>query len=149
MSKKTYTMRKARSTAEGVAQVAVARTVDDLQPGQPVPIHLWGKGHWSTFGYAECRLVDNKGTINHAHMRGSAPGHDDGYPTRLIGGVELPDHSDYDCLFDAEAAGLLVLGGTGPHPHIRELTEKGALVAASLRAHKAEGGAFGNFKFGG
>lgn len=147
MSKKTYTMRKAKSAAEVVAQIAVAKTVEELEPGQPVPMHLWGKDHWSTFGYAECRLVDNKGTINAAHMRGSAPGHDGGYPTRLAGGVELPDHSDYDCLFDAEEAGLIELDGTGLHPHIRCLTEKGALVAAALRTHKAEGGSFSNFSF--
>ena len=151
MSKKakTYTLSKSKSTAGHLAQLAVARTVADLQPGQPIPVHLWGRDHWSTFGYAECRLVDHKGTINNAHMRGNAPGHNAGYPTRLAGGVELDGHSDYDCLFDAEAAGLLVLDGTGLHPHIRCLTEKGALVAAALRSHKADGGSFGNFRFGG
>lgn len=130
-----------------MTEIAVAESAADLEPGQPVPIHLWGRDHYSTFAYAECRLVDNKGTIDHRHMRGGHCGDDAGYPTRLAGGAELPDHGDYDCLFDAEDAGLLELGGTGLHPSIKRLTRKGALVAAALRSHKAEGGSFGNFSF--
>lgn len=153
-TKKTYTMTVIQeppeeSTAEAMAELAVAQTVADLKPGQPVPMHLWGKDHWSTFGYIETRLVDYKGTVDRNHMRGDACGHDAGYPTRLIGEAELPDHSDYDCLFDAETAGLLILHGTGLYPVAKNLTKKGALVAAALRAHKAEGGSFGNFSFPG
>lgn len=154
-SKKTYTMSVAvvepeeESTSQAVAKLALAQTVEDLRPGQPVPIHLWGKDHWSTFAYAECRVVDNKGTINRQHMRGNHCGDDAGYPTRLIGGAELAGHGDYDCLFDAEEAGLLVLQGTGLHPLIQKLTKKGALVAAALRTHKAEGKTFSTFSFPG
>jgi hypothetical protein len=151
--KKTYTMAvvpeepKAESAAEAVAKLAVTQTVVDLQPGQPVPIHLWGKDHWSTFGYAECRLVDNKGSINIQHMRGNHCGDDAGHPTRLTGGNTLSDHGDFDCLFDAEDAGLVMLKGTGLNPVIHKLTTKGALVAAALRTHKAEGGSFSTFSF--
>lgn len=72
-------------------------------------------------------------------------GDDAGCPTRLRGGVELPGHGDYDCLFDAEAAGFLELGGTGLYPVITRFTERGQVVAAALRAHKAGGGSFGTF----
>lgn len=151
--KKTYTMTVAvqeppeESTADAMVELLVAQSVADLKPGQPVPMHLWGKDHWSTFGYIDTRLVDYKGTVDCNHMRGNHVGHDAGYPTRLTGGATLADHSDYDCLFDAETAGLLVLQGTGLNPVAKRLTKKGALVAAALRAHKAEGGYFANFKF--
>lgn len=142
-------MAKAQSeTQQATTKDAVRAMVDQLKPGQPVPLHLWGKDHYSTFAYAECRLVDNKGTIDHRHMRGGLPGRDGGYPTRLAAGVELPNHGDYDCLFDAEEAGLLELRGTGVHPEVKALTPLGAKVASALRSHKAAGGSFGNFKFG-
>jgi hypothetical protein len=134
-----------KATSNDVVQTMVAQ----LQPGQPVPMHLWGKDHWSTFAYAEGRLVDNKGTINPQQMRGRLPGCDGGYPTRLTGGVELSDHGDYDCLFDAEEAGLLVMIGTGLHPQVQALTPLGAKVISALRTHKAAGGSFGTFRFGG
>lgn len=142
------TVKAQKTTQQATANEAIQAMVDQLKPGQPVPLHLWGKDHYSTFAYAECRLVDNKGTIDYRHLRG-LPGQDAGYPTRLAGGVELPNHSDYDCLFDAEEAGLLELRGTGLHPEIKALTPLGAKVAAAIRAHKAAGGSFGNFKFGG
>lgn len=129
-----------------MTKIAVEQEVQALN-GAPVPMHLWGKDHWSTLGYAECRLVDNKGTICNAHMRGVACGQDAGYPTRLRLGVELPNHGDYDCLFDAEAAGLLELSGTGLHPQVKALTERGKLVCAALRSHKQNGGAFGTFTY--
>ena len=152
--KRVYTMRvieekETPSTPEAVAKLALTQSIEDLKSGQPVPIHLWGKDHWSTFGYAECRLVDNKGSIDIQHMRGNHCGDDAGHPTRLTGGNDLPDHGDFDCLFDAEDAGLMVLKGTGLHPVIHKLTPKGALVAAALRTHKAEGGGFSNFSFPG
>lgn len=124
-----------------------AQKVDQIDSGQPIPMCLWGSDHYSTFAYAECRLVDNKGTIRIEHMRGRLPGCDGGYPTRLAGGAVRSDHGDYDCLFDAEAAGLLELRGTGIHPEIKALTPLGVKVASALRCHKAAGGSFGDFKF--
>jgi hypothetical protein len=38
------------------------------------------------------------------------------YPTRLRNDVELSDHDDWDCLDDAEAAGLIESAGTGINP---------------------------------
>ena len=150
-TKKAFTMTVAdkepdeESTAKAMSQLAIVQSVADLKPGQPIPIHLWGRDHWSTFAYVETRLVDYKGRIDRHHMRGHHCGDDSGYPTRLAGEEEMSNHGDYDCLFDAEAAGLLVLTGTGLHPVIKKLTKQGALVAAALRAHKAEGGFFRSY----
>lgn len=101
-----------------------------------VPMLMWGKDHWSTFAYVECRIVDHAGMLEHDHMRTDADRHpllmsakrraltanltDKEYPTRLkatavpdadghFGIVVLPDHDDYDCLEDAIAAGLLTV----------------------------------------
>ena len=111
----------------------------------PVPIRLWGKDHWSTFAYAECRLVDNRGTIEVLHMRGHHCGDDAGHPSRLADGTALRRHGDCDCLFDAESAGLLELGGTGLHPFVKRLTASGFRAASALRRHKAQGGNFSGF----
>lgn len=131
------------ATMNKIAVEQEARALD----GKPVPMHLWGTDHYSTLAYAECRLVDNGGTINRQHMRGNHQGCDAGYPTRLRHGVEVSGHGDYDCLFDAEDAGLLVLKGTGLHPVIEKLTERGKLVCAALREHKQDGGSFGTFTY--
>ena len=133
-------------TTNVMSKIAVEQEVKALN-GAPVPIHLWGKDHWSTLAYAECRVTDNSGTINRQHMRGDACGHDAGYPTRLRLGIELPNHSDFDCLFDFEAAGLMELTGTGLYPQIKKLTDRGKLVCAALRSHKQDGGSFSNFSY--
>ena len=57
--------------------------------------------------------------------------------------LRLPDHDDWDCLEDLDAAGLvefvtLTSGGV-------LLTEDGLRMAARLRAHKANGGHFATF----
>jgi len=90
-----------------------------------IPMERWGKDHWSTLAYLECRIVDHRGRISHDHMRchagrhpamlhakrrGNLFGNGDGsaYPTRLKDG-ELPDHDDYDCIDDMIAAGLVTV----------------------------------------
>lgn len=125
---------------------------------RPVPPELWGKDHWSTFGYVETRIVDHGGAINFSHMRcdvGRHPGYAHAgcssefgggpYPTKLKGGAELKDHDDWDCLEDAERAGYIENTGTGVNPHYR-MTEAGRPLAAKLRAHKQQGGSFANFE---
>lgn len=135
----------ADEVAKNITKLSVERFVRDYKEGDFVPITAWGKDHWSTFGYLECRVVDNKGVLDFRHMRGQR-GVKCKYPTRLAFGVELKDHSDWDCLDDIEEAGLIVNHGSGINPLV-QLTEKGLLVAAALRAHKATGGSFGNFTF--
>lgn len=46
--------------AQGVVKVEVPR---------PVPVEMWGKDHWSTFGYIETRCVDHDGVPDREHMR--------------------------------------------------------------------------------
>lgn len=128
----------------GDRKAAVEKTVKALKPGDPVPVSAWGKDHWSTFAYLESRTVDFKGVLDFRHMRGQR-GVACKYPTFLALGVELPGHSDWDCLDDIEEAGLVSNLGSGINPLI-QMTEKGYLVAAALRAHKAAGGSFSNFE---
>lgn len=127
-----------------------------------VPVEKFGKDHWSAFGYIECRIVDNEGIPDRNHLRCDPDRHPGlggsridytssqgkkKYPTRLAGDNEfLPDHDDWDCLYDLEAVGLLNDIGTGVNPVFR-LTELGHTVAAALRKHKAEGKMFATFKY--
>lgn len=121
---------------------------------RPVPIQFWGKDHWSTLAYLECRAVDHKGVIARQHMRCDPERHpglahmpwDMDCPTYLACGVKLPQHDDWDCFEDAKAAGMLTLEGTGVHPIVR-FTAEGLRVASLLRTHKANGGTFSNFTF--
>jgi len=105
-----------------------------------VPIDKWGKDHWSVFAYIETLCVDGNRVIDHRRMRRDGVK----YPTRLKGMEELPNHNDWDCADDIEAAGLAENAGTGIN-RLYKLTEKGFEVAALLRKHKANGGWFSNF----
>ena len=125
-----------------------------------VEVERFGKDHWSTFAYAECCAVDNKGALDNRRMRCDIDRHPwlvnpmldsiqvhNKYPTILAGGEELPNHDDWDCLGDVEAAGFIEQRGTAIHP-VFKLTKEGHRVAAALRKHKAEGGKFANFRMG-
>lgn len=107
----------------------------DLPGATAVPMHRWGKDHWTTFAYVETRWVDHHGMLDHDRMRcdrqrhpafysakrrTTALGSDaDGarYPTRLKteapgpdgcwGAAKLAGHDDYDCLNDAIIEGLI------------------------------------------
>lgn len=118
---------------------------------------LWGRDHYSTLGYIECRCVDNKGIPDRSHMRCNPARHPGlggahwkpEYATRLKGHTtETPKqhrgHDDWDCAYDIEAAGLIEDIGTGVHP-IWKLTDVGLNACAALRAHKAAGGSFSTF----
>lgn len=127
-----------------------------------VTIDKFGKDHWSTFAYAECRMVDDRGILNREHMRCNIKRHPQfansfntlqpdmpTSPTMLRGHFKdkrkaRRGHDDWDCLYDLEAAGLLKLNGTGISP-IVELTDYGRAVAGLLRKHKADGGNFSEF----
>ena len=132
-----------------------------------IPIEDWGKDHWSLLAYIECRCVDYGGIPSRDHMRINEKKHPGLANRAVMGGMEwsskygtrlngfwkngttdpsrqLPDHDDWDCLYDLEAAGLIKDNGTGIHP-LAEMTPKGREIAALLRAHKAEGGQFAGF----
>lgn len=148
---------------------------------RPIQPGLWGKDHWTTLGYLETRCVDHGGRLLRDHMRTDTRRHPllvgdtqrrvdfgpEKYPTRLFGGAALPDHDDWDCLEDLEAAGLITIDRrTYPQGHLAvppgargkiggdihrkwnpmvALTELGARVSGLLRAHKAAGGNFIEF----
>lgn len=61
--------------------------------------------------------------------------------------VIVPDHDDYACLDDFEAAGLVQNVGSGANPRLW-LTDKGWKMAGRLRRHKAEGGQWASFNAG-
>lgn len=129
---------------------------------KPIPLSDFGRDHWSTFGYIECRCVDDKGIPNMTHMR-SNPARHPGlsprgqgfggwkpeYSTRLKGHTaESPKlvhgHDDWDCADDLEAAGLIEIKGSGINP-VWKLTDRGLRIAARLRMHKGDGGSFSTF----
>lgn len=134
---------------------AEEKRIADRDAERPVPgPATFGRDHWSTFAYIETLVVDKSGKPDIRRMRcdpkrhplmahqGSMFGAPS--PTRLKDGVLLPDHDDWDCVDELEAAGLIEVGGTGMYP-VFALTELGRGLAALLRAHKAAGGNFGDF----
>ena len=136
-----------------------------------IPMTEWGKDHWSTFAYIETCVVDRHGFVDSRRMRST----DERYPTRLRGFAQDPSrvvagHSDWDCVADMIAAGLVApapgtTGEKGRLPfheyeararrfktasarneaHQFALTEAGIAMAARLREHKARGGNFAGF----
>ncbi len=123
---------------------------------KPIPMSEWGKDHYSTLGYIECRVVDHNGYPDKRHMRcdpsahllltheGSS--HGSPSPTRLAGGKTVAGHDDWSCVDDMEAAGLLENIGTGANPRFK-LTDAGMMVCNALRNHKASGGSHGDFAY--
>jgi hypothetical protein len=119
-----------------------------------IPIEMFGKDHWSTFAYICCRIAGHEGVPEKAHMRTDLdlhPALGDGhlnetkYPTRLAGGVDMPDHDDWDCAEDLEAAGLILQHGTGSNP-VFALTDKGWKRFRHLTEFKNSGGSFGEYR---
>jgi hypothetical protein len=128
--------------------------------GNPsVPVAQWGRDHWSTFAYLECRAVENMGVIDRERMRCDPKRHPGlansanrsfagkVYPTILKDGSEKHDHDDWDCFEDLIEMGFVTWEGSGIHPVVK-FTDKGFLMAASLRTHQANGGNFRNFEPG-
>jgi hypothetical protein len=91
--------------------VSEAATIEKhwLEYPDGIPVESWGRDHNSTLLYAETRAVDHGGWLSATdpHMRT-----DRRYPTRLNNGVQVHGHTDYDCLKDAEKAGLLIYDET-------------------------------------
>lgn len=148
-------------TQESAPSVPADPKTERHPPGTFVPVSRWGKDHWSTLAYIECRIVDHKGVPSRAHMRTDADLHpglaghtehgvltrtkeDRKYPTRLYDWTQLFDHDDWSCLEDAEEAHFLTSHGTGINP-VYALTDRGRKVCAALRAHKGAGGQFATF----
>lgn len=109
-----------------------------LHPGFALPQHQ------PKFRCSRCENVSTNDSVNCSKyhgtltMRSAYP-----YPTRLKKGT-APEHDDWDCFYDFEAAKLIEDIGTGINP-IARLTALGKQIAAQLRQHKADGKQFAEF----
>ncbi len=125
---------------------------------QPIPMDYWGKDHWSTFAFVAhwCAEAGEDGfdiELKRRFMRCDPSRHPGNahidwsadVPTRLLQGLLLEKHDDWDCLDDAVEAGLIKVGGTGAYPIIT-MTDEGLRVAARIVEHKTRGGNFGDFE---
>lgn len=98
-----------------------------------VPMERWGLDHHSTLLYAESRCVDNGGLLRPLNMRVDAHT----YPTRLNNGDLVFGHTDYMCLIDAQAAGLLSQVPEEGDSHTPVIfTDKGLEYVATLRHNR-------------
>lgn len=136
----------------------VKKTAESSPPDlRRINVSEFGKDHWSTLTYLETRCVDHKGRIDIRNMRCNSERHpgqahipierENGkfkYPTALRDGKFEPEHDDWDCIDDLEAAGFLKTFGTGIHPEVG-LTDEGWAVAGRLRRHRGAGGQFADF----
>lgn len=146
---------------------------DAMKDFKAIAVDRWGKDHWSLLAYVETLCVDGKegmGTIDRRRVRcnsGRRPmqgvfglGWKAAHGTRLDGffdraksegadacsaaGLQLAEHDDWDCLEDMETAGYVEILSAA-NGFVR-LTPEGIRVGAKLRAHKAMGGMFANYK---
>lgn len=127
-----------------------------------VPMNEFGKDHWSLLGYVETRCVDHRGELYKRHLRVNERRHPvhsvnpgkwrSSHGTRLRSFFEpttpglhrqISAHDDIDCLDDLEHAGLIRIQSAANL--IVSLTERGLIIAAKLRSHKAGGGMFAGF----
>lgn len=101
-----------------------------------IPPERWGRDHTTTLLYAETCAVDYHGFLDGAKMRTGS-----NYPTRLDNGDEVEGHTDYDCLTDAAAAGMLKQHPTEDEPGKQIIfTAKGWKYVHKLRRERAEQG---------
>lgn len=132
----------------------------------------FGRDHWSLLAYIETCCVDSAhggiGTIDKRRVRCNEERHplsainasmgvkwQPSYGTRLAGyflegdqrdpSRQIPDHDDWDCMDDLEAAGLIeviseAIGSV-------RLTDHGIQVSGLLRAWKARGGHYYQFRY--
>lgn len=140
---------------------------------QAVPTEDFGKDHWSMFAYIETLCVDSLkkgvGEIDKRRVRANEKTHllhavncgaglgpwNPEHGTRLAGYWKTdkttdctrlrPQHDDWDCLDDLDAAGLVEVISFANG--FVKLTEKGFRVAGELRTWKAKGGMFADFRW--
>lgn len=97
----------------------------------------------------------NPGLVGPRVARGQLGEWKSEYGSRLAGffeakgnktALQIPEHDDWDCADDLEAAGLIKICGSGIHPFYR-MTPLGIKVASLLRNHKTNGGHFAGFRY--
>lgn len=155
-------------TTKQVNGLTLRGTLELTESGH-VPIELFGKDHWSLLGYIGARIENNPtgadgiGEMDRRNLRCNEErhpmhNHHDGwepkYGTRLKGYFnngktnedwQIPEHDDWDCLDDLEAAGLITVyseinGFVGINPG------RGMDIYLQLHKHKVEGGHFATFE---
>ena len=111
----------------------------DLAGLTHVPRDRWGRDHWTTLLYLETACVDGHGYPDDRRMRDRDPK----YPCRLNDGTVVSMHSDWDCVDDMVAEGMveyLPIPTAAPARafyRIR-LTDAGWTEAGRLRRARAE-----------
>ena len=139
-----------------------------------IPMAAWGKDHHCTLAYVDTVMVDCAGFQVGADARmrssrrnfrvmsqqcarprrvgnggaslGVAMGPEHG--TRLNNGQTLPGHDDWACLQDAANAGLFTVGAEDIEPGVTlHFSDLGRSYISALRAFKAVGGQFAQFRF--
>jgi hypothetical protein len=127
-----------------------------------IPIHLWGRDHWSMLAYFRSVEVDFDGfTVkfdprmrqNRRHFRVLGGDKRNGLPmtpengSRLTDDTFIPGHDDWNCVEDFSAAGLLIDGcGDIENGEVLHLSPLGEALVEAVEAHKARGGTFSQFK---
>mgnify|MGYP001587956214 CR=1 FL=1 len=105
------------------------------------PISSFGAQHWAMLLTVESAVVNHEpfpANVLRAHPRRRLPFHAPPWDRRVSGtvlldGTRLPDHDDWDCLDDLEAAGLL-----GPAKPVHPLTDEGWRVVGMARRYVAQ-----------
>lgn len=110
------------TTKKGRGQRRSRRNRGNTSRTSRIPIHAWGRDHWSTLAYVASRCAGRGGVLDKRHMRCDPVRHphyahlnNTPPPTRLIEGT-VTAHDDWDCVDDAIAAGLVESFGTGLYP---------------------------------
>lgn len=119
----------------------------------------FGKDHWSLLAYIETCCVDKGGKVGLERMRCNPKTHpglavavggfssrtwESSWGTRTREGL-IKGHDDHDCAEDLEKAGLIANIGSGINP-VFKMTSEGWRVISALRAHKAAGGKYADFR---
>lgn len=136
-----------------------------------VPVHLFGKDHWSLVGYIGSRISSHPagdaagvGMMDPRNLRCNPERHPvhaleqhrgwkSDYGTRLAGfwkdgqavpEFRLPYHDDWDCLNDLESAGLITVWSE--INAFVQFTDIGLHVYGQVMEHKAAGKNFASFR---
>lgn len=119
-------------------------------------LNQFGYDHWKLFYHLRERVTVHAGELDFRRMRcnqdrhpgfavnGSSWKHSWG--TRVKGGRCLPEHDDWDCLYDLEAVGLVKIGGTGVNPRVY-LPPTGVTAWEALAKHRQVGGLYTDFQW--
>jgi hypothetical protein len=136
-----------------------------------IPMEQWGNDHWSSLGYIETVMVDvgcfqigsdpnmrfNQRNLDMLEESCPSPKRigpqgratEAMHPedaTLLKDGVQIDQHDDWNCIQDMALSGLFTISLEELQPGAKlRFSEKGQLLAAMLRQHKAAGDSLETF----